>query len=298
MAGRRWHPIAGQADALSPDTIARMRWIYLSPHPDDAALCAGGMIYDQAQAGEQVEIWTLMCGVPEGETLSDFAREMHAKWGTTSARQTLQVREAEDRRAAELLGARLVRFSFLDAIYRRGPDGEALYGDPVGAPENPADALLPGLISRAVAPRLRRVDRLVCLLGIGGHVDHALVRRAAEMWSGVPRYVADFPYVMKHPESVEAHTVGMQSAVVPVSQEGLEAWIGAVEAYKSQIDTVFEGRNARETVREYWTTVGGVRVWSSANPSPSLPRAPSAGGPRQGLAPGPLPTGEGSGSEK
>jgi LmbE family N-acetylglucosaminyl deacetylase len=239
-----------------------MRWIYLSPHPDDAALCAGGMIYDQARAGEQVEIWTLMCGVPEGEWLSDFAREMHAKWGTTSAIQTMQVREAEDRRAAELLGARLVRFSFLDAIYRRGPEGEALYGDPVGAAEHPADALLPGLISRAVAPRLRRVDRLVCLLGIGGHVDHSLVRRAAEMWSGVPRYVADFPYVMKHPEAVEGQTAGMQSTVVPVSEQGLEAWARAVEAYTSQLDTVFEDGDASRAVRAYGASEGGVRVWS------------------------------------
>jgi LmbE family N-acetylglucosaminyl deacetylase len=33
-----------------------MRWIYLSPHFDDAVLSCGGLIFDQAQAGTPVEI--------------------------------------------------------------------------------------------------------------------------------------------------------------------------------------------------------------------------------------------------
>ncbi|MCE7860069.1 MAG: PIG-L family deacetylase, partial [Chloroflexi bacterium CFX2] len=31
--------------------INPMRWIYLSPHLDDAALSAGGWIFDQTRAG-------------------------------------------------------------------------------------------------------------------------------------------------------------------------------------------------------------------------------------------------------
>ena len=41
-----------------------MRWIYLSPHLDDAVFSAGGLIYEQTQAGTPVEIWTIMCGDP------------------------------------------------------------------------------------------------------------------------------------------------------------------------------------------------------------------------------------------
>ena len=42
-----------------------MRWIYISPHLDDAVLSAGGLLYDQAQKGIPVEIWTVVCGYPE-----------------------------------------------------------------------------------------------------------------------------------------------------------------------------------------------------------------------------------------
>lgn len=41
-----------------------MRWIYISPHLDDAVLSAGGLIYEQTRAGHEVEIWTFMCGFP------------------------------------------------------------------------------------------------------------------------------------------------------------------------------------------------------------------------------------------
>ncbi|NTU55874.1 MAG: PIG-L family deacetylase, partial [Anaerolineales bacterium] len=49
-----------------------MRWIYLSPHLDDAVLSAGGLIYEQTRSGTPVEIWTFMCGVPSGTEFSPF----------------------------------------------------------------------------------------------------------------------------------------------------------------------------------------------------------------------------------
>lgn len=248
--------------SLGQDTIGRMRWIYLSPHPDDAALCAGGLIYDQAHDGEQVETWTLMAGVPEAEALSDFAAEMHAKWLTTSAHQTVELRREEDRQAAAVLGARVVHFDFIDALYRRGPDGEALYGDPVDATVNPADAALPAQLTAELRPKLRPDDRLVCLLGIGDHVDHVLVRRAAELLKRPVLYVADMPYVLRHPESVQAKTVGLVPTARLVSVAGVEAWIASVAAYGSQLrslrdmwDPLFEG------IRERCAREGGVRVW-------------------------------------
>ena len=239
-----------------------MRWIYLCPHPDDAALCAGGLIFDQAQRGQQVEIWTLMAGVPEGEELSEFARQMHAKWGTASARQTIELRRAEDRQAASVLGAEPVHFDFLDAIYRRGADGQPLYGEPVGAPVSPGDASLAAQISREVRERLSPDDKVICLMGIGGHVDHVLVRKAAELLGRALLYVADFPYVLNHPETVPAATAGLRSSPQQVSEAGLSAWVEAVESYRSQLSTVFGDTEAEAAIRAYHASAGGVQFWS------------------------------------
>jgi len=257
------------------DRIASVRWIYLSPHPDDAALCAGGLIHDQAQAGARVEIWTLMSGVPGAEALSDFASEMHARWSTTTSRETVEVRRREDLEAGRLLGATVVHFDFEDSIYRRAPDGAALYADPVGAPLRAEDATLPAQIARTLITRLDGEDVLVCPLGVGDHVDHVLVRRAAEMLDRPLLYVADIPYVLKHPASVEVKTPGMVSTVFRVTTAGAEAWIGAVASYRSQLRAVFEKLDVSKAIRDYWISVGGIRVWTPRRPSTPapLPRA-------------------------
>lgn len=229
------------------------------------------MIFEQSRRREDVQIWTLFSGIPAAEFLSDFAQEMHGKWGTTTARETVLLRREEDRRAAAVLGARVEHFDFLDAIYRQGADGAALYADPVGATLNDADRGVPEEIARELGGRLQPDDRIVCLLGIGGHVDHVLVRHAAESLGRSLCFVADFPYVLKHPDSVAAAASGLASSVNRVSETGLEAWIEAVRAYQSQLRTVFEGSlDEDQTIREYCSGAGGVRTWAPV-PSGDVP---------------------------
>jgi LmbE family N-acetylglucosaminyl deacetylase len=220
------------------------------------------MIFEQSRRGEDARIWTLFSGIPASGHLSDFAQEMHAKWRTTTARETVLLRRDEDRRAAAILGARLEHFDFLDAIYRQGADGVALYADPVGATLNEADRGLPNMIAIELSRRLEPDDRIVCLLGIGGHVDHVLVRRAAESLGRPLRYVADFPYIMKDPDAVAAVTRGLSSSASSVSEEGLKAWIEAVKAYRSQLGVVFDESNEEQLIREYTKRTGGVRLWA------------------------------------
>jgi len=43
-----------------------MRWIYISPHFDDAVLSCGGLIWEQTHKGITVEIWTVCAGDAHG----------------------------------------------------------------------------------------------------------------------------------------------------------------------------------------------------------------------------------------
>ena len=47
-----------------------MRWIYLSPHFDDAVLSCGGVIFEQSRQGIQTEIWTIFAGSPPHSVFS------------------------------------------------------------------------------------------------------------------------------------------------------------------------------------------------------------------------------------
>lgn len=240
-----------------------MRWIYLSPHLDDAVLSAGGLIYEQAQAGLSVQIWTLMCGFASEEDVSPFAQALHTLWGFSSAEETTKMRRKEDERAAAVLGASPVHFDFLDCIYRRGPNGDWLYSD-VFVPPHPEDAALPRQIADVISARLEPEDVLVCQLSVGSHVDHVLVRQAAELFGRPLLYDIDVPYIFLKPEELEPKSAGMKESIHPVTEDGLNAWKEAALAYASQIPLLGEAfdtpEKARASIQAYWAQVGGLRL--------------------------------------
>jgi LmbE family N-acetylglucosaminyl deacetylase len=240
-----------------------MRWIYLSPHLDDAVLSAGGLIYEQTCSGTPVEIWTFMCGVPADTEFSPFAQVLHAQWGFSSARETVLARRAEDRQAAQMVDATVQHFDFLDCIYRRDKNGEWPYHE-ISLPPQELDADLPAQIASVIESRLQPDDVLVCQLSVGSHVDHVLVRMAAELLGRSLRYDIDIPYLFYKPEEVASKSAGMQEKVHAVTESGLKSWQEAVLAYKSQLPVLGEAFNtpekARESIQNYWSERQGIRL--------------------------------------
>lgn len=242
-----------------------MRWIYLSPHLDDAVLSAGGLIFDQTQAGMPVEIWTFMCGFPKGleADVSPFAELLHAQWGFSSADETIRKRREEDFNAAAVVGAKAVHFDFLDCIYRRGTNGEWLYSDVFGPP-HPDDSGIPTQIAETTASRLQPDDVVVCQLSIGSHVDHVLVRKGAELLRHSLRYDIDVPYIFYRPEELALKSAGMEETVCSITEAGLRSWKEAILAYQSQLPGLGEAFNppekAQGSIHSYWSQYSGIRL--------------------------------------
>lgn len=238
-----------------------MRWIYLSPHLDDAALSAGGWIFDKTRAGEPVEMWTIMCGYPPTKKLSPFAQYLHQQWGMSSAREVVGGRRQEDQKAAGILGAKTRYFDFLDCIYRQDKAGDWLYHS-IFVDPSPGEADLPSRIADAISARLKPDDELVCQFGVGKHVDHVIVRRAAEMLKRPLHYVADIPYLFNTPEHLKTNTAGMKKKVEWVSGSGLQSWKEAVLAYESQIYMLFKNPKVmRGQINRYVFENGGLQIW-------------------------------------
>lgn len=244
-----------------------MRWIYLSPHLDDAALSAGGLIYDQTNSGLPVEIWTFMCGFPpEDEELSLWAQVNHKVWGFSTAEEAIQARRLEDLRAANILGAKAVHFDFLDCLYRRGRDGAWLYDD-ITLPPHKDDEGMPAQIAQVISSRITRDDVLVCQLSVGSHVDHVIVRQAVELLGRPLVYDIDIPYLIYKPEELAPKSAGMREKVHAVTEAGQRSWQEAVLAYESQISTLgnafYTPEKVRESIPSYWSERGGIRLLES-----------------------------------
>jgi LmbE family N-acetylglucosaminyl deacetylase len=241
-----------------------MRTIYLSPHFDDAVLSCGGLIFEQARQGVPAEIWTILSGDPPPGPLSELAQQSHALWGVTSGEQGIAMRKAEDEAAASIVGAELVHFDIPDCIYRHSPKGEFLYTETVFTSPHPADRYLPRSIAAALRSELRADDVLVCPLTLGGHVDHILVRKAAESLQRPLLYYADVPYILNDPQVLAPAVTELKSQLHPLPEAALDAWLEGVAAYRSQVDSLFKGEGSLyDAIRSYWAMERGICLWSA-----------------------------------
>jgi LmbE family N-acetylglucosaminyl deacetylase len=239
-----------------------MRWIYLSPHFDDAVLSCGGLIWKQTQKGTPVEIWTVFAGdVPPGP-LSVLAMECHQKWGVENAEEAVKARRIENQEVAGMLGVETVNFSLPDCIYRRSPTGELLYPEDVIVPIHPFETDLHLEIAAALTSELQPGDVFISPLAIGNHLDHVLTRRAVEHLGHPVWYYADIPYLFRNPEMLEPATKGLKETRYPLSRKAMGAWQNGIAFYKTQIRMLFEtGNKMEESIRTYWDHQRGVRLW-------------------------------------
>ena len=253
-----------------------MRWVYLSPHFDDIALSCGGMVWEQTQAGQAVEIWTVCAGAPDAVApgalapLSSFAQALHQRWQTGG--DAVADRRAEDDAALQRLGARARYWTLPDAIYRRLPDQTWLVNgeESLFQPINPQEKGILDHLVAWLASDLDMSDTLVSPLTLGNHVDHYLVRAAAEHAAAKVRcgllYYPDYPYVAK-PQVDWSDKIGegWQQTCRAISPAALLAWQDAVACYTSQVSTFFKDRpDLDASLGRYLQTGGGACLWQPA----------------------------------
>ncbi|HEY3313507.1 MAG TPA: PIG-L family deacetylase [Anaerolineales bacterium] len=239
-----------------------MRWIYLSPHFDDAVLSCGGLIWEQSQQGIPVEIWTVNAGDPPPGPDSDLITRVHTMWQTGNPGQTVAHRRLEDRAAASLAGAGLRHLNNVDAIYRRTRTGELMYAVDVFDPIHPAEKGIVRSTARKIAQGLRAGDSLVCPLALGSHVDHIITRKASESLGHPLWYYADIPYLFNHPDELAQAVTALKAIDFPISARGLAAWQASISAHRSQISSLFlDLDDMRAKIEAHSSSQNGLTLW-------------------------------------
>jgi len=254
--------------------------VFLSPHLDDAVLSCAGSIFCQAQIGRLPLIVTVFAGTPDYSQVSSFARLQHAYWGNPS--DPMELRCREDLAAARRLGAAARHLPFLDAVYRSDAFGRPLYPSEEAIFGSPAEEDW-ALVAR-VASYLQeligfaRPTPLYVPLALGNHVDHQIVRAAAERLAGHGLaslvYYEEMPYAARSEQSSEhlEVTEALRPCLASLSEEAVQAKLEAIACYGSQLDILFGGleqmritmtafgqryaANGAVAAERYWKTQG------------------------------------------
>lgn len=240
------------------------RVLAFSPHLDDAGFSAGARLGALASAGADVSVVTLFAGVPEAP-FSPAARELHARCGLPDA-EAMATRRVEDVRAMACLGVRAGHEDFLDAVYRRRPDGSWLigagqppWGDQVAGDQALVDEELAGRLTTTVQSAVDAVgpDLVLTCAAIGGHVDHVLARDAViravggagvslELWEDLP-YGLSARRIPPLPGPVSASARRTEGA----TEESWTAKYRAVECYPSQLAMLWPDGQFRDQLRRH-----------------------------------------------
>jgi len=220
----------------------------------------------QDARGEPISILTVFAGDPPDWRISPFAAELHARWG--KAGPPIAVRRAEDRLAAGRLGASIVHFDFPEAVYRKGDDDLVLYPDvdAIFGAIDPQDAAIVGKVAAALGAVKIEGALIYCPLGIGGHIDHRILRLAAESLRIPLTYYRDFPYVTRSgtiPEDL-GEPAGTWR-IHTLSEEVLDNWTGAITEYGTQLSTFWGDEQALfDELRTLLDEKGGFMLLESA----------------------------------
>jgi len=242
-----------------------MKIVYLSPHLDDAPFSCGGLIWDQIRAGMDVEVWTIFAGYPPTGEFSLYAQVHHKVWGLT-AEEVIDSRRKEDAAAMQVLQVPMRYFDFPDAIYRKHPKtAEPMYTsrEELFGGVHIGDQALLRRLSTLLAGSLPNRCILLAPLTVGNHVDHQLVRLAAEMMPVQLLFYAEFPYTKEFSSVIPTLVPhNYQRSSLPVSEGGMVAWKESVGSYSSQISTFWSSlEELGEEIKRHSDAFDGISLW-------------------------------------
>lgn len=245
-----------------------MKAVLLSPHLDDAIMCAGGWAGAIASEMAGITVTTIFAGMPPIRLLSPAARDFHQDCGLGD--NAVLERRAEDMAAAALVGAETIWFDMPDAIYRLAdgvpayPSHDDLFGSPV-----PEDDALCTTAARLLAKEFPALDVLLAPLSVGGHVDHVLTRRIAEIFAAtlpescVVGYYEESLYTAQqgHQAWNRVDTRGLTPMEITVTGEALRRKLAAITAYTSQVRMLGIGPDRNHEHQAFVKLSETERIW-------------------------------------
>lgn len=241
-------------------------WVFLSSHFDDVVLSVGGLVWELAQRGEEVEIWTICAGdPPAGKPLTEYAQLLHGFWNI--GEDVPQKRSKEDAACCAVLGASAYRrYTVPDNIYRylSGTDEPVIKeNEDQMKPLEPDESYLIPPVTDFIRKNLREGCRLVAPLAIGSHRDHVLTRTAAERLGTPLWHYADYPYLVYGEHNLTDFVpAAAEKFSLEISPSGLKSWQEGFACQRSQIPLIYvDEDDMRASIERYLKSGYGFTLW-------------------------------------
>jgi LmbE family N-acetylglucosaminyl deacetylase len=215
-----------------------VKLLAISPHLDDAAFSAGGLLAARAMLEWEVTVATCFTGNVARPT--GFALACQLDKGLAADVDYMALRRAEDVVACRELGARAVHLPFLEAPHRGYSSAPMLFGPRLAED----DIVEPLATALAALVQAERPDLVLGPLCLGDHVDHHAVLDAMKractgydilLWE-------DWPYADR-----QTRIAAAPALVQPLTANLRARRIAACAAYASQLGFQFGGVEAMAT---------------------------------------------------
>jgi len=156
------------------------RLLIMSPHSDDSAFSIGGIL----AAKTAFHGWDI-------HQLTLFVRSIHAPYAPqhTTEEAITALRCREDDAFCMFHRIQLQRLEFKETLLRGYPSIPAIF-----AVKEPQDDPIYGAVCQAVDKAVSGFDAVLAPLGIGGHIEHIMVREACRQACNHALFYEDLPY--------------------------------------------------------------------------------------------------------
>jgi hypothetical protein len=184
------------------------------------------------------------------------------------------MRRKEDRSACRLLGLHWRHFRWHDAVYRRGCNREFIYQNCCRDSWKGDDEPIICELIHTLGKCLGGEDRVLVPMAIGRHVDHLIVRHAAEQTNHPGLiYYPDIPYLQRFPGGTRLMPAGMEVLHYGVSDALVARWVHAVQAYRSQMRMLEEAFGPLDALITGYAAARQTALFGSGNGSLALESA-------------------------
>lgn len=236
---------------------------FISPHFDDAVLSAGALMMDLS-GKTQVTVINVFTKPGQNNTLS--AKSFIKQCGSETGKNLFVAREKEDKKVLSEMNIKVVNLGLLDALWRT--KGGKVYGFlgkivPEFAHIYPTYRwhVKKGKIStydrdttRKLTKELLRIikpgDFIFCPIGIGGHVDHLLVKKVCEQSFENLIFWSDYPYnIRQDKRDLSINKTEMASLLY---RKDIAVKKNLVKGYKTQYNALFSDTKFRLVPEKFY----------------------------------------------